>query len=88
MPLEDAVRRMTSLPATTFRLKGRGQIAEGFAADLVVFDPETVQDRATFSNPHQYATGFSWVLVNGEVVVENDRHTQIRPGAILRHRPL
>ncbi len=88
LTLEDAVRRMTSLPATTFRLQGRGQIAEGFAADLVVFDPESVQDNATFEEPHQYATGFSWVIVNGEIVVAEDGHTEARPGKILRNQTL
>ena len=86
LSLEDAVRRMTSLPATTFRLRGRGQIAEGYAADLVVFDPETVQDHGTFTDPHQYATGFKWVLVNGEIVVADDQHTEARPGTILRNQ--
>jgi N-acyl-D-amino-acid deacylase len=82
--LEDAVRKMTSLPAATFRLKDRGLIREGAWADLVVFDPEKVQDRATFTEPHQYATGFRAVLVNGTVVVENDVHTGGRPGRALR----
>lgn len=86
--LEEAVRKMSSLPATTFRLKNRGQLTEGYWADIVVFDPETVQDNATFEEPHQYSTGFRYVLVNGEVVVENDEHTQARPGKILRHEPL
>jgi N-acyl-D-amino-acid deacylase len=83
--MEDAVRRMTSLPATTFRLRDRGEVRLGNWADLVVFDPETVQDNATFDDPHHYATGFSAVLVNGVVVVENDKHTGARPGKTLRH---
>ncbi len=82
--LEDAVRRMTSLPAATFRLKDRGQIREGAWADVVVFDPVAVTDRATFGEPHQYATGFRAVLVNGAVVVEEDRHTGAKPGQALR----
>jgi N-acyl-D-amino-acid deacylase len=82
--LEDAIRRMTSLPATTFRLKDRGTIREGAWADLVVFDPARVQDRAVFNDPHHYATGFGWVLVNGVPVVRNDEHTQTRPGKVLR----
>lgn len=86
LTVEDAVRRMTSLPATVFRIKERGQILEGFAADIVVFDPEEVVDNATFAEPHQYATGFRYVLVNGEPVVENDTHNGARPGQILRHR--
>jgi N-acyl-D-amino-acid deacylase len=59
--LEDAVRRMTSLPATTFRLKDRGVIRQGAWADLVILDPTKVQDTATFQEPHQYAAGFAWV---------------------------
>jgi len=86
--LEDAVRRMTSLPARTFRLEDRGDIRAGAWADVVVFDPETVQDRATFREPHQYATGFRWVLVNGVVVVEQDAHTGRRPGRVLRSAAL
>jgi N-acyl-D-amino-acid deacylase len=85
--LEDAIRKMTSLPATTFRLKGRGQIREGAWADLAVFDPEKVQDNATFEAPHQYATGFRYVFVNGVAVVENDQHNSARPGMPLRHEP-
>lgn len=82
--LEDAIRRMTSLPATTFGLKNRGFIREGCWADLVVFDPVQVQDNATFEAPHQYATGFVHVFVNGVEVVKNDKHTGERPGQTLR----
>lgn len=84
--LEEAVRRMTSLPASVFRLRDRGMIREGAWADLVIFDPEKVQDTATFDDPHGYATGFAAVLVNGREVVVNDAHTQARPGQVLRHR--
>ena len=83
--IEDAIRRMTSLPATTFRLRDRGILRTGSAADVVVFDPEIVEDKALFEDPHHYAVGFSYVLVNGVVVVENDRHTGKRPGQMLRH---
>ncbi len=85
--LEDAIRRMTSLPASTFRLKDRGVVREGAWADLVVFDPVKIQDLATFNDPHHYATGLAWVLVNGVPVVKADEHTGARPGKILRHRP-
>ena len=68
--LEDAIRKMTSLPASTFGLNDRGLIREGFAADLVIFDEATVGDKATFEQPHQYASGFSAVIVNGEVVFD------------------
>jgi N-acyl-D-amino-acid deacylase len=84
--LEDAIRRMTSLPATTYRLKDRGMVREGAWADLVVFDPAKIQDRATFNDPHHYATGFAWVLINGVPVVKADEHTGTRPGKVLRHQ--
>ncbi len=84
--LEDAIRRLTSLPASTFRLTDRGQIRPGAWADLVIFDPATVQDQATFREPHQYATGFHRVLVNGITVVKEDAVTGNRPGHPLRHR--
>ncbi len=83
--LEDAVRRMTSLPATTFRLRDRGVLRAGAWADVVVFDAETVRDNAEFHDPHHYATGFALVLVNGVAVVRGDAHTGARPGQALRH---
>ncbi len=86
LTLEDAVRRMTSLPARTFGFRDRGLLVEGFAADLVLFDPELVEDRATFEEPHQYSSGFELVLVNGQAVVENGKITGARPGKILRRR--
>lgn len=84
--LEDAIRRMTSLPATTFRLRDRGLLREGHWADVVVFDPEKVRDNATFKEPHQYATGFDHVFVNGVEVVAGDNHTRARPGKVVRHQ--
>ena len=82
--LEDAIRRMTSLPATTFQLKDRGLVRAGAWADLVVFDPAKVTDRATFEEPHRYAEGFRLVLVNGVTVIETDKHTGARPGQVIR----
>src|SRR4051812_14361239 len=82
--LEEAIRRMTSLPASAFRIAGRGEIHEGFWADLVILDPNTIQDRATFTQPHQYATGIEYVLVNGVPVVEKNELTGKRPGKGLR----
>ncbi|MEN9573303.1 MAG: hypothetical protein RL514_1158 [Verrucomicrobiota bacterium] len=82
--LEDAIRRMTSLPATTFKLKDRGAVREGAWADLVVFDPVKVTDKATFKEPHQYAVGFKLVIVNGVVVIEDDKHLGTRPGKVIR----
>ena len=84
--LEDAVRRMSSLPASAFRLKDRGVLREGAWADVAIFDPAQVQDVATFDDPHHYATGFAWVLVNGVPVVKSDSATGAKPGQTLRHR--
>lgn len=81
--LEDAVRKMTSLPAQTFGLKDRGLIREGSAADLVIFDEATVGDKATFEAPHQYAHGFSTVIVNGRVVFSDDKMSGDMPGRAL-----
>ena len=78
--LEDAIRKMTSLPAQTFNLRDRGQIREGFAADLVIFDENTVTDKATFDQPHQYAEGFQDVIVNGQVVFDGTKMTDSMPG--------
>jgi N-acyl-D-amino-acid deacylase len=84
--LEEAVRKMTSLPAQTFRLGNRGLIREGFAADLVVFDPEKVEDKATYEDPHHYAVGFKHVIVNGVPVIKNGEKTGKRPGRALKHQ--
>jgi len=73
--LEDAIRKMTSLPAQTFGLKDRGLIREGLAADLVVFDENVIADKSTFEQPHQYAEGFSAVIVNGEIVFDGAKMT-------------
>lgn len=84
--LEDAIRKMTSLPAQTFGFRDRGMVREGFAADLTIFDDKTIADRATFDKPHQYPVGISYVIVNGEVVFVNDQMTGARPGMAL-HGP-
>ncbi len=81
--LEDAIRKMTSLPAEHFRFERRGLIKEGYAADLVVFDAARVSDTATFDKPHAFATGVPWVVVNGVVVVNNGQQTTERPGHVL-----
>ncbi|XWW47681.1 D-aminoacylase [Fibrella sp. USSR17] len=83
IPLEEAIRRMTSLPAQRFRFADRGLVRTGYAADLVIFDENTVSDQATYEAPHAYATGLSYVLVNGVPVIENGKHTGKRPGQIL-----
>src|SRR6185436_9645574 len=82
--LEDAIRKMTSLPAQTFGFRDRGMVREGFAADLTIFDDKTVTDRATFEKPHQYPVGISYVIVNGELVLVNEQMTGARPGVALR----
>jgi N-acyl-D-aspartate/D-glutamate deacylase len=82
--LEDAVRKMTSSNAEKISLTDRGRIKVGWAADITVFDPQTVADRATFTNPHQYAVGIPYVIVNGEVVLDGGQHTGALPGRVLR----
>jgi N-acyl-D-amino-acid deacylase len=83
MSLEEAVRKMTSLPADHFRLTGRGRIAAGAAADIVIFDPAKVRDVATFEAPHAYPEGIPHVMVNGVFVVRDGKTTGERPGAVL-----
>ena len=84
LSLEDAVRKMTSLPAQTFGFRDRGLIREGFAADIVIFDENTIIDRATYDQPHQFPVGISFVIVNGEVVLKDNALTAARPGTALR----
>ena len=82
--LEEAVRRMTSLPASHFRFADRGVLREGMAADIVLLDPARVSDTATFEKPHAYPAGIPYVIVNGVIVVSNGDHTGSRPGVVLR----
>jgi N-acyl-D-amino-acid deacylase len=82
--LEEAVRRMTSFPAENIGIRERGRLAEGYFADVVVFDPATVQDHATFDDPHHYATGIRHVFVNGAQVVADGEHTGATPGRVVR----
>ena len=84
IPLEEAVRKMTSLPASILGLTDRGTIKEGQWADLVIFDPATVADKATFEDPFQYAVGIDTVIVNGKVVLDEGTHTNARPGKVLK----
>jgi N-acyl-D-amino-acid deacylase len=86
LTLEDAIRRMTSLPARTFAFRDRGLLREGMAADIVVFDPAKVQDKATYQEPHQYTEGFDFVLVNGVVMVDDGKLTESRGGRVLRRQ--
>jgi N-acyl-D-amino-acid deacylase len=82
--LEEAIRRMTSLPAQQFRIKNKGLIMSGYDADLVIFDPAQVQDNATYEKPHQFSSGFQYVLVNGQIVIDKGRHSGLRPGKAIR----
>jgi N-acyl-D-amino-acid deacylase len=84
LTLEDAIRKMTSWPATRMRLYDRGAIREGLKADVTIFNYETIRDTATYDNPMSYSTGIDYVLVNGQVVVDQGRHTGAKPGAVLR----
>ncbi|MGD8597985.1 MAG: D-aminoacylase [Anaerolineae bacterium] len=84
IPLEEAIRRLTWLPAQNLKLQGRGRLAPGQFADIVVFDPNTIQDHATFDNPHQYSTGVVHVFVNGTQVLMHGEHTGATPGRVVR----
>lgn len=84
IPLEEAIRKLTSLPAANLKLKSRGQIAAGYFADIVIFRPESITDHATFAEPHQYATGMEHVFVNGVQVLKNGEHTNAKPGRFIK----
>lgn len=84
IPLEEAIRRLTSLPAGNLKLDRRGLLAPGYFADVVIFDPDEIQDRATFRDPHQYATGVLHVFVNGVQVLRDGKHTGATPGRVVR----
>jgi N-acyl-D-amino-acid deacylase len=84
IPLEEAVRRLTTLPATNMKIEKRGALKEGYYADVVVFDPEKVQDHSTFEDPHQLSTGMSHVFVNGVQVLRDGEHTGATPGRVVR----
>ncbi len=83
---EEAIRKITSLPATKAGIPGRGLVKEGFWADLVLLDPQTIEDKATFSDPHRFPEGIRYVIVNGEPVVENGQPTERRPGQVLKRQ--
>jgi N-acyl-D-amino-acid deacylase len=84
IPLEEAIRKLTSFPAATLRIKDRGRLAPGYFADVVVFDPKTISDRSTYEKPHQYATGVRHVWVNGVQVLKDGEHTGATPGRVVR----
>ncbi|MGH9143372.1 MAG: N-acyl-D-amino-acid deacylase family protein [Vicinamibacterales bacterium] len=84
IPMEEAIRKLTSLPAATLRIKERGRLQPGYFADVVVFDPKTIADRSTYEKPHQYAVGVQHVWVNGALVLKNGEHTGQKPGRVIR----
>jgi N-acyl-D-amino-acid deacylase len=84
MRWEEAVRKMTSLPAQKLRLKEKGLLAEHYDADIVIFDPATVMDTSTYEAPRTFPTGIDWVVVNGKEVVKNGEHTGARHGKTIR----
>src|SRR5262249_39564246 len=83
IPLSEAIRRLSGLPATNLELDRRGFLREGYFADVVVFDPQTIADKATFENPHQYSIGVKHVFVNGVQVLKDGEHTNAKPGRAL-----
>ena len=84
LPLEEAVRRLSALPASVLKIRERGALQTGYFADVVVFDPDKIEDRATFDEPHQYAVGMRHVFVNGEAVLRDGEHTGATPGRVVR----
>jgi N-acyl-D-amino-acid deacylase len=84
VPLGEAIRKLTSFPAATLRIRDRGQLAPGYFADIVVFDPKIIADHATYERPHQYATGVRHVWVNGIQVLKDGEHTGQKPGRVVR----
>jgi N-acyl-D-amino-acid deacylase len=84
VPLEEAIRRLTSFPAENLKIRERGSLKPGFFADIAVFDPNTIQDHATYEQPHQYSTGMVHVFVNGEQVLRDGEHTGAKPGRVVR----
>jgi N-acyl-D-amino-acid deacylase len=86
LPAEEMIRKMTSFPASRFGFERRGVIRSGVFADLVIFDPERISDRATWINPHQYPAGIEYVIINGEVVIKGGEHTGRLPGRVLRKK--
>ncbi len=83
--IEDAIRKMTSMPAQRLNIQDRGYLKKGFKADIVIFDPEIITDNATFDSPRIYPSGIDYVLVNGQVVINNGKRTNAKPGMVLRH---
>jgi N-acyl-D-aspartate/D-glutamate deacylase len=87
LPVEQAIRSCSGLPADILHLPERGYLRPGFSADIVVYDPEKFIDAATFDKPHQYAAGVRYLFVNGSLVVDHGKFTGTLAGRVLRHRP-
>ena len=83
--LESAIHKMTSMPAARCGILDRGILRPGLKADIVVFDPKSISDRSTFTDPHHYSTGISWILINGQVAVQNGETTQQTAGKLIRY---
>jgi N-acyl-D-aspartate/D-glutamate deacylase len=83
--LEEAIRRMAALPAEILKIKNRGLVGPGYYADLLIFDPDSVQDKATFASPLEYSEGFDYVIINGAIVIDDNRMTEALPGHVIRH---
>ncbi|MFX0115527.1 MAG: amidohydrolase family protein, partial [Candidatus Hodarchaeota archaeon] len=84
--LEEAIRKMTSMPAQKYGLLKRGILRPGMHADIVIFDPKTIIDKATYTNPHQFPAGIKYVIINGQIAVDNERNTGILAGQTLRKK--
>jgi N-acyl-D-amino-acid deacylase len=84
IPMEEAIRKLTALPASNLKIQKRGQLVPGYYADLAIFDPAKIQDHATFENPHQYSTGMVHVFVNGIQILKDGEHTGAKPGRVVR----
>jgi N-acyl-D-aspartate/D-glutamate deacylase len=86
IPLEQAIRSASGLPADILKLPERGYLKPDYFADVVVFDPQTYRDVATFDKPHQYATGVKYLFVNGKLVIDEGKFTEVLAGKVLRHQ--
>ena len=85
LPLADAIRSASGLPADILRLPERGYLKAGYYADVVVFDPRSYRDQATYDQPHQYATGVRYLFVNGRLVIDDGHYREVLAGKVLRH---
>jgi N-acyl-D-amino-acid deacylase len=84
IPMEEAIYKLSGLPASNLKIKRRGNLKTGYFADLAIFDPQKIQDNATYDQPQQYATGMIHVFVNGEQVLQDGEHTGAQPGRVVR----